>query len=45
MVAHARPLIEVLAAIPDFRHPRGKRPPLAAILALAGSAMLCGYRS
>jgi predicted transposase YbfD/YdcC len=45
MVAHARPLIEVVAERPDFRHPRGKRHPLAAILALACSAMLCGYRS
>jgi hypothetical protein len=38
-------LIEVLAEIPDSRHQRGKCHPLAAILALACSAMLCGYRS
>ena len=45
MIAHPRPLIEVFAAIPDFRKPRGKRHPLAAIFALACCAMLCGYRS
>src|SRR5499427_7755188 len=45
MIAHPRPLIEVFAAIPDFRKPRGKRHPLSAIFALACCAMLCGYRS
>ncbi len=33
MVAHPRPLIEVLAAMPDFRHHRGKRHSLTAIQA------------
>lgn len=45
MVSHPRPLIEVLAEIPDVRCTRGRRHPLAAIFALAWSAMLCGYRS
>jgi predicted transposase YbfD/YdcC len=45
MIAHPRPLIEVFAAMPDFRKPRGKRHPLAAIFALACCAMLCGSRS
>src|SRR5437879_11618756 len=45
MITYLRPLIEVFAMIPDFRKPRGKRHPLAAIFALACCAMLCGYRS
>jgi hypothetical protein len=45
MVSHPRPLIEVLAEIPDVRCTRGRRHPLAVIFALAWSAMLCGYRS
>jgi len=43
-MAH-RPLIEVLAEIPDHRQAGGKRYPLSAILALAVVATLCGYRS
>jgi predicted transposase YbfD/YdcC len=45
MIAHPRPLIEVFAAIHDFRQPRGKRHSLTAIFALACCAMLCGARS
>jgi len=45
MVAQPCPLIEVLAEMPDVRHSRGKRHPLVAMLALACSARLCGYRS
>jgi predicted transposase YbfD/YdcC len=45
MITQPRPLIEVFAAIPDFRKKRGKRHPLASIFALACCALLCGYRS
>ena len=45
MIAHPRPLIEVFAAMPDFRKSRGKCHPLAAIFALACCAMLCGART
>ena len=40
-----RPLIEVLADVPDFRKSQGKRHSLAAILALSCAAILCGYKS
>ena len=40
-----RPLLEVWAEMPAVRKRRGKRHALAAILALAGSAMRCGSRS
>lgn len=45
MVAYPRPLVEVFAAMPDFRKSRGKRHALSAIFALACCAMLCGARS
>ena len=45
MIAQPQPLIEVFAEMPDFRHCRGKRHPLPAMLSLACCAMLCGYRS
>ena len=45
MIPQPRPLIEVFSDIPDMRKSRGKRHPLAAILALSCCAMLCGSRS
>ena len=45
MIAHPRALIAVLVEMPDYRATRGKRHLLAAMRALAWSAMLCGYRS
>lgn len=45
MIARCRPLIDVLAEVPDFRRARGKRHALPAILALVCVAILCGYRS
>jgi hypothetical protein len=38
------PLLEVLAGMPDVRSRRGRRPPLASLLALACCAMRCGAR-
>jgi hypothetical protein len=38
-------LLRHLSAVPDTRHPRGRRHPLPAILALAVAAMLSGARS
>jgi len=40
-----RPLLAVLAEIPDLRKARGKRHPLDSLLALVCVAVLCGYRS
>ncbi len=40
-----RPLIEVLAEVPDPRSRRGRRYPLSALLGLACAALLCGHRS
>jgi hypothetical protein len=45
MTATIRPLIAVLREVPEVRKRHGRRHPLAAMLALACAAMLCGYRS
>ena len=45
MTEQCRPLIEILAEIPDPRHCQGKRYALSSLLALACAALLCGYRS
>jgi predicted transposase YbfD/YdcC len=39
------PLVEYIATLPDPRKARGKRHPLAAMVALAVAATLCGSRS
>ena len=45
MEPQCRPLRDPLHDIPDPRHARGRRYPLAAMLALLCVARLCGYRS
>ena len=45
MIAQPPPLIEVFAAIPDFRRCRGTRQPLPAMLSLACWALLWGDRT
>jgi predicted transposase YbfD/YdcC len=44
MAPRIRPLVASLHDIPDPRYPRGRRHPLAAIVALRCVAMCCGYR-
>jgi hypothetical protein len=43
-MTQCRPLVEILAEIPDFRKEKGKRHPLSAVLALACVAMMCGVK-
>lgn len=45
MEGTCRPMLAVLGEMPDVRGRRGKRHPLAALLALACAATLCGARS
>jgi predicted transposase YbfD/YdcC len=40
-----RPLLDVIATVPDVRSARGKRHPLAGLVLLACAATLCGIRS
>jgi len=43
-MTHCRPLVEILAEIPDFRKEKGKRHPLPAVLALSCVAIMCGAK-
>ena len=45
MATQVPPLQEILAKIPDHRHPQGKRYPLDAMLAVVGIGLLCGYET
>lgn len=45
MATPVRPLVEVLAEIPDFRKRRGLRHPLVAVLTLVCVGLLCNYDS
>ena len=43
-MTQSRPLVEILAEIPDFRKDKGKRHPLSAVLSLACVAIMCGAK-